>query len=197
MSIMSAFEGAFCRSAPWSLFADRVILPRVGSDQDWNGTVLEIGGGAGAMADRLLTDHPQVEKLVLVDIDPVMVEKAAARLAHHGDRADVVLGDGKILPVDDHSVDVVCAWLMLHHVIDWKPLLAQITTALAPGGRFVGYDLTRAPLGHALHGFTRSEHLLIEPDDLRDELVRLGYEDVDVQSHGLGQVMTFSGWVPR
>ncbi|WP_440712498.1 class I SAM-dependent methyltransferase [Gordonia sp. FQ] len=192
MSVMSSFEGIFCRSAPWGMVADWVILPLIDDDYDWSGTVLELGGGAGTMADRLLRDHAEIEKLVLVDVDPAMVRSAGARLARHGDRAEVVLTDGAALPVDPGSVDVVCAWLMLHHVIEWKPLLEKAFGALRPGGRLVGYDLSRAVLGDVLHGVTRSEYLLIDPGELREELTRIGFGDVQVHSKALGQLMTFT-----
>lgn len=197
MRVMSVFEGVFCRSAPWGMFSDWVILPLVDADgTDWTGTVLELGGGAGAIADRLLRDHDEIDRLILVDVDPAMVASATDRLARHGERAEVILGDGETIPVPDASVDVVCAWLMLHHVIEWKRMLAQAFDALKPGGRMVGYDLSRALLGDVLHGVTRSDHQLIDPDEMREELERIGFADVDVQSKALGQLMTFSAVRP-
>lgn len=196
MSVMSVFEGVFCRSAPWGMFADWVVLPLVDDEYDWSGSVLELGGGAGVMADRLLRDHDEIEKLTLVDIDPAMVRSAQARLARHGERAEVIRTDGEVLPVADGSVDVVCTWLMLHHVIEWKPLLEKAFQALRPGGRLVGYDLSRAALGDVLHGVSRSEYLLIDPDELREELTRIGFVGVDVRSKALGQLMTFTAVSP-
>ncbi len=197
MSVMSVFEGVFCRSAPWGVFSDWVILPLVDAeDTDWSGTVLELGGGAGVIADRLLRDHAEIDRLIMVDIDPAMVASATERLARHGERAEVILGGGDSIPVPDGSVDVVCAWLMLHHVIEWKQMLAQAFAALKPGGRMVGYDLSRALLGDVLHGVTRSEYELIDPDEMREELVRIGFVDVDVRSKALGQLMTFSAVRP-
>lgn len=191
MSVMSRVEGAFCRSRPWSLAVEHVVLPQVAGTADWSGTVLEVGGGNGVMADRLLEQHAQIRKLILVDIDPAMVEAAGRRLAHHGERAEVVLTDGGPLPVPDGSVDVVCAWLMLHHVVDWPPLIADIRRVLRPGGRFVGYDLTAAPLGRMLHGFTRSECVLLRPGELRTELDALGFDGITIEPRAADQLMVF------
>lgn len=197
MSVMSVFEGVFCRSAPWGMFSDWVILPLVDSDEtDWTGTVLELGGGAGAIADRLLRDHDEIDRLILVDIDPAMVKSASERLARHGDRAEVLLNEGATIPVEPASVDVVCAWLMLHHVPEWKTMLAQAFATLKPGGRLVGYDLSRALLGDVLHGVTRSEYQLIDPEEMRAELDRIGFVDVEVRSKALGQLMTFGAARP-
>ncbi|MFT3663324.1 MAG: class I SAM-dependent methyltransferase [Gordonia sp. (in: high G+C Gram-positive bacteria)] len=190
MSVMSRVEGVFCRSAPWGVFADRVILPLVDDDPPWAGTVLEIGGGAGAMADRLLREHDGIDRLILADVDPAMIAAAEKRLAHHGERAEAVLTDGG-LPVPDESVDIVCAWLMLHHVIDWKPLVERAFRVLRPGGRLLGYDLSAGVLGEVLHGVSGSEHLLIDPAELRRELAHVGFEAVEVRPRLLGQLMTF------
>lgn len=191
MSVMSQLEGWFCRSAVWKNLARRSVLPRVTANHRWSGTVLEVGGGAGAMADELLRRQPEIDRLVLVDVDPAMTAAARSRLAGHGDRAVVLDSDGGPLPVPDGTVDTVCAWLMLHHVLAWEVLLRDVHRVLPPGGWAVGYDLTRAPLGHALHGMSRSEHRLIRPDDLRHELVDIGFVDVQVVPAALSQLMTF------
>lgn len=190
MSVMSRLEGRFCRSARWEYFARRSILPRVAANHSWSGTVLEVGGGTGAMADELLRAHREIEQLVLVDVDPAMTAAARTRLAGHGDRALELDSEPGPIPAPDSTIDTVCAWLMLHHVLEWEAMLRDMHRVLRPGGWFIGYDLTDGLLGRALHGVSRSEHRLINPPALRRALTDTGFVDVRVTPTAFGQLMT-------
>ena len=59
MPVMSALEGAFCRSAPWRALARRTVLPWALGGEHLTGDVLEIGGGSGAMADGIAQLFPE------------------------------------------------------------------------------------------------------------------------------------------
>ena len=157
---MSSAEAVFCRSAPWRGFARRVVLPWVLDDTERLGPeVLEIGGGSGAMAQELLTRHPDI-RLTLADIDPAMAAAARRRLAPFGDRVRVTVGDGSRLEFADDSFDTVCSWLMLHHTIDWEGVLAEVVRVTRPGGLIVGYDLTDTALARAVHRLDGSDFRL-------------------------------------
>jgi hypothetical protein len=80
MPAMSRFECAFCRGAGWRAFAGRVVLPWVLRGERLDGDVLEIGGGSGAMAARLLATHPTL-RITVTDYDQAMVAAARTRLA--------------------------------------------------------------------------------------------------------------------
>ena len=140
MPVMSVVERTFCRSLPWRAFAERVVLPWALSGEDLHGDVLEIGGGTGAMAAGVIDRFPHL-RLTVTDIDPVMVAAARKRLATHRE-VTVERADVTALPFADGSFDVVTSYLMLHHVVDWRPALTEALRVLRPGGRLVGYDLT-------------------------------------------------------
>ena len=157
MGVMSGVEAAFCRSAPWRGFARRVVLPWATDGTDVTGSYLEIGGGSGAMAEALLRRHPAV-RLTVTDVDPSMVAAIRARLDVYGDRVQVALADVLDLPYGDGNFDGAVSFLMLHHVIDWPEALAEVRRVLRPGGTFLGYDLTHAPIATAIHRLDRSPH---------------------------------------
>jgi hypothetical protein len=83
---MSRFESVFCRGVGWRAFAGRVALPLALQGDRLEGEVLEIGGGSGAMAARLLATHP-TRRITVTDYDEVMVAAARTRLAPFADRA--------------------------------------------------------------------------------------------------------------
>ncbi|MCW2739181.1 class I SAM-dependent methyltransferase [Nocardioides sp.] len=91
--------------------------------------VLEVGCGAGAMAERI-NALPGV-RLVAVDWSESSVTQTAAR-GVDARRADVCY-----LPFEDDTFDVVHAGWMLHHVRDLDRALAEVRRVLRPGGTFV------------------------------------------------------------
>jgi SAM-dependent methyltransferase len=194
--VMSRAEAVLCRSAPWRLFARRVVLPWALSGHRLTGRVLEIGGGSGAMADTVLRTHPETTELTVVDLDPGMVRSAGRRLAPFGGRADAEVADVTSLPFDGDGFDVVLSFLMLHHVIDWRDALAEAARVLRPGGRLVGYDLCRSGPAVAFHRADRSAVSMITPDELRSGLEAVGLVPASVRRSRGGLVMRFDAHKP-
>ncbi|MCL2543185.1 MAG: class I SAM-dependent methyltransferase [Nocardioidaceae bacterium] len=192
MARMSDLESVFCRTPVWRVFARRFVVPRVLPDAGLGPDVLEIGCGSGAMAAEVLRARPAIERYVATDVDPSMVGLARRQLARFGDRAEAQVVDAAGLPFDDASFDTVCSWLMLHHAIEWERVLADVVRVLRPGGRLVGYDLADSARSRLVHRLTRSEVRMIDPDELRAELVRLGLADVSVEPLGIAGAFAFS-----
>jgi ubiquinone/menaquinone biosynthesis C-methylase UbiE len=184
---MSQFERAYCCSTVWSssssAIARELRAQRLGHD------VLEIGVGSGSVAQRVLSDAPEIA-WTAIDIDPQMTQAAATRLRGFA-RASVRTADATAMPFPDGSFDSVVSCLMLHHIIDWERAVAEVARVLRPGGIFVGYDLTRTPLATLFHRLDGSPHRLIAPNDFRTECARQGLI-TSVQSRLLGHVMRFS-----
>ena len=194
MPTMSAVEQRFCRSAPWSAFARRAVLPWALSGTQLSGEVLELGAGNGAMAEDVMRRDPQI-RLTVTDIDPAMVRAARNRLSG---RAGVTVrqADVTALPFDAASFDAVTSYLMLHHVIDWRAALDEAARVLRAGGVLVGYDLTDTLLARLIHRADRSPHRLLSADELRAGLAAAGFEDVTVRASYRGHVMRFRARVP-
>lgn len=165
MPVMSRVEQAFCRSAPWRLFASRVVLPWALDRERLRGEVLELGGGSGAMASAMLGGFPHVS-LTVTDFDAAMTAAAARRLAPFGERVRVEQADAAHLHYDDASFDIVTSFIMLHHVIDWENAVAEAVRVLRPGGVYVGYDLLQSGVTRLTHHLDRSPHRLMTPNEL-------------------------------
>ena len=175
MPVMSRFEAAWCRSAPWRALARRVVLPWALQGHRPSGHVLEIGAGSGAMAAELLAVCPDIT-MTVTDVDPAMVDAAAARLRTFGERATVQVADATTLPFPDASFDGVVSWIMLHHTVEWENALAEAVRVVRPGGEVVGYDLlSTAPL-RLLHQAERARFRMIRFSELREAVGALAVE---------------------
>jgi ubiquinone/menaquinone biosynthesis C-methylase UbiE len=91
--------------------------------------VLEVGGGEGELAERLIAELGV--KVVAIDQSERMVE--IQRLKGIDARA----GDVQNLPFADEEFDVALAAWMLYHVGDLDCALAELARVLRPGGRVV------------------------------------------------------------
>lgn len=195
MPVMSKAESWFCQSAPWRWMASRLILGWALQGAAPRGSVLELGGGSGAMAAEMLRRCPECE-LTVTDVDPAMVASAQRRFAH-APGVTVRRADATQLPFAGESFDMVVSYLMLHHVIQWRRTLREVSRVLRPGGCFVGYDLIATPLTKGLHKADRSPHQLIGGDELRPALEDAGLEAVRVRVAAGRQAVRFTAVKPH
>ncbi|RYC09569.1 class I SAM-dependent methyltransferase [Nocardioides zhouii] len=138
--------------------------------------VLEVGCGAGEMAERI--DALPGVSLVATDYSDDCVEETAAR------GVDARQADICYLPFDPESFDVVYAGWMLDHVRDIDRALAEVRRVLRPGGTFVavtGGDVG-APEGrrHRFSGETGERMLSRRFSDVRRQDLETATGDVTV-----------------
>jgi SAM-dependent methyltransferase len=91
--------------------------------------VLEVGGGAGAMSERIKVElNAQV---TAVDISERMVDLTRERGIH------ALVADVQSLPFEDGTFDCVVAAWVFYHVADRAKAIGECARVLAPGGRLV------------------------------------------------------------
>ena len=191
MPKMAPSEVRLCTSDGWAAFAGRVVLPRVVGGESIGPDALELGGGAGAMAEQLVARRSEL-RLTTTDLDERMVEAAGRRLARFGDRAIARVADATALPFPDESFDTVLSFIMLHHVIHWEKALAEAFRVLRPGGSLVGYDLLSTGLNRLFHRIDRSPHQLVSLGELRAALDALPVDRALLRPGLGGHVVRFS-----
>jgi len=102
-------------------------------------SVLDLGGGTGALSAALLDGLPQI-RVRLLDVDPEMLGEARRRLARFGER--VSFHEASFFdPLPE--ADAVVASLALHHVHDLgrkTELYRAIREALPAGGVLLNLD---------------------------------------------------------
>jgi SAM-dependent methyltransferase len=106
-----------------------------------NARILDLGGGTGALSSSILAGLPGAT-VVLLDVDPKMLERARTRLAPAGARVSFVEGSfHDSLP----RCDAIMASLSLHHVHDLAAktnVYRAIHAALPAGAPFLNLDAT-------------------------------------------------------
>jgi ubiquinone/menaquinone biosynthesis C-methylase UbiE len=187
---MSRVAQLMCRSAPWGVFARRIVLPWALQRFELRGDVLEIGCGSGAMAAEVLRGFPDVH-LTATDYDESMVKVAERRLSEFGPRTEVRQADATALPFPDASFDAVLSFIMLHHVVQWEQALAEATRVLRPVGRLVGYDLLGDGAGRLLNGGERNTRLM-RSAELRQVLGELAVDGAVAKTAFGGLVARFT-----
>jgi ubiquinone/menaquinone biosynthesis C-methylase UbiE len=100
--------------------------------------VVEVGCGSGAVT-RALASYPRVGEVVGVDPSPIFIDKGR-ELAHDVPNLSFVEGDGRALPLEDESFDVVVFHTTLCHVPGPELALAEASRVLHPGGLLAAFD---------------------------------------------------------
>ena len=130
--------------------------------------VLDLGCGAGDSVDLFRTVDSDVS-WVGADIEESPEVSSRARTD-----ADFVTFDGRRLPFDDGSFELVYCKQVLEHVEHPRELLAEVARVLAPGGHLAGSTSqleafhSRSTLNWTPYGFTRlAEDARLEVVELR------------------------------
>lgn len=105
--------------------------------------VLDLGTGPGMFLRALIERYPHA-KAVGVECAPYMLAAAESL----PDNAEIITADlhDPHLPLDDNSVDVAVASVVLHEMHQPVRTLMEVQRCLKPGGIFYILDWVRAPL---------------------------------------------------
>lgn len=127
------------------------LLPR-----EW--TVADVGCGTGNVAELLA---PWVGRLIAVDRSEPMLAAARKRLAG-AKNIEFVEGEISRLPLGDGAVDAAVCVLVLHHVAEPGPAVAEMARIVRRGGTVLAADMVehgreeyRRMMGHVHLGFSR------------------------------------------
>jgi ubiquinone/menaquinone biosynthesis C-methylase UbiE len=97
-------------------------------------TVLELGCGRGVGA-KLIAETFSPSIIHALDLDLAMVQKARAYLSSRPNDVRLYVADGIMLPFRDGSMDAVFSFGILHHIVDWRAAVAEVSRVLGKGGR--------------------------------------------------------------
>jgi ubiquinone/menaquinone biosynthesis C-methylase UbiE len=93
-------------------------------------TVLDIGAGTGRAIRHLMDNMPE---LSVRGVEPVAARIDQAVEKKGIPRGVIVQGVGEALPFEDASIDVVCAFAMLHHVTNPNDVVSEMLRVARKG----------------------------------------------------------------
>ena len=131
-------QGAFLSTASRISLHIRMGRRIIGSRQfDIRGmkSILDIGSGAGQLAEHLLRYSDRDARITCIDLAHTMLCRARRRLK--SERPAYVAADCSALPFADASFDGATCGYVIEHVPDTRAGLAEIARVLKPGGRLL------------------------------------------------------------
>jgi len=176
----------FCSSPEWQAMIEEQILPPVLRDLDLGDDVIEIGPGPGFTTDVL---RRRVRHLTAVEIDEVLAERLATRLA--GTNVDVVHADATVTGLESGRFTGAGSFNMLHHVPSSRSqdaIFRELARVLREGALLVAADAVYSEDLLAFHeGDTYNP---IDPDGLGERLRAAGFGEIDVDRFEFGWMCT-------
>ena len=141
------------------------------------GRALEVGCGRGCGTDLILRLFG-ADSVDAFDLDPRMVTLARRRLASHGSRVRLWVGDASAISTPDATYDAVFDFGIIHHVPDWRRALAEVHRVLTPGGQFYAEEVLRRVIVHpvARRLVEHPQRDRFDSDDFARELGAVGLE---------------------
>lgn len=131
---------------PHYLGVQDAVLAAVPFKLDEAFEVVDLGGGSGRLAERILTTFPKC-RTTIVDQSPPFLDLARARLAPFGQRANFVLSsiqDEAFLANDLPALapDLIVSTSALHHLepAEKQSVYQASYDALSPGGALINGD---------------------------------------------------------
>lgn len=104
-----------------------------------NSIILDVGCGTGQTAAYLASQYGA--RVIGMDINPVMVQKAQRRIAGFQLPVEIIQGSIENCPIRSYSFDFIISESVLAFV-DKPRALKEIFRLLKNGGRFIGNELT-------------------------------------------------------
>ena len=122
--------------------------------------VLEIGCGQGVGVEIILGLFG-ASRVDAFDLDPRMVAIARRRLASRGSQVRLWVGDAIDIHALDVTYDAVFDFGIIHHVSNWRQVLAEANRVLLPGGLLFAEEpvgwVTKSPFLARLCGYWQED----------------------------------------
>lgn len=135
--------------------------------------ILEIGCGSGFGAELIMKSNPK--SYLGIDIMEDQIDLARSR---NLPGANFELMDAtKISSLGQYSVDEIVDFRILHHIPEWKSVIAECFEVLSPGGAMYIIEPYRAlsKLADAFLEWQHPEEALFTVAEFKNEMEKLGF----------------------
>ncbi len=137
----------FLGSETWAKFVLEVavadLVRLIGQPQQSTPVVLDVGCGQGK-SFSLLKQKFNPQRLIGIDTDPAILEKARAQARQDGVEVELMAGDGAAIDLADNSVDIVFCHQTFHHMVEQEKAMVEFYRVLKTGGLLLFAESPRA-----------------------------------------------------
>lgn len=145
------------------------IMDLIGNGNGW---ALDVGTGAGKMAEALTSYGYRV---VSIEYNKEILEKTKRRFEEMGiDNVLFINGDAHEMPFLDDTFDLVVTYNAMHHMADYKKVLDEMWRVCKKDGRRFVIELNsqgRERVKKAHEGRGHKHEVTIDINDIRDYIV--------------------------
>jgi SAM-dependent methyltransferase len=145
--------------------------------KNFDGDILEIGGGSGKLANLILANSENVSKYIVVEPNPMFEENEKLKVVKTFFNQNLVL--------DEKTVRTVVLSQVLEHVYDPRDFLSQIFNFLPLGGKFVfGYPNLEFLFSNKFTNAINFEHTFLMTEYFVDYLlIESGFKILYKENH--------------
>jgi len=143
------------------------------------GRYLDIGCGTGAAAIHVARLHGM--QTVGLDVGREQVE-VAMHNALPEQKARFLTGDASRLPFRSESFDVVACSMVMHHVRNWKSVLAEVVRVVKPSSFIIYRDFAAANWAGTLLARVTGRHGILTEPFLRSLALRFGLRQISAST---------------
>jgi excisionase family DNA binding protein len=144
-------------------------------------TLADLGAGDGYLSRAV---SPKVEQVIAVDISGEMLKELGRKAAQEGlGNIRTIKADGCDLPLEDESIDLVCANMFLHHLEEPMMAIREMRRILKPGGSVFLADLRE----HGNREFKERMHDVwqgFSQNDVKEWFVKCGFRNISFDTAG-------------
>ena len=138
-------------------------------------TLVDLGAGDGYLSRAI---SAQVDKVIAVDISGEMLKELQKKAAQAGlANIQTIESDSCDMPLEDESVDLVCANMFLHHIEEPIMVLKEMRRILKPGGQVFLADLKE----HDNKEFKEKMHDVwqgFSQNEVREWFLKCGFKNI-------------------
>jgi ubiquinone/menaquinone biosynthesis C-methylase UbiE len=142
----TAFGIWFLQTHTWTLHvlerAFKDLEPLIPERRASYPVVADVGCGFGRSLTKLHARFAP-QRLIGMDIDPIMLEASAKEVAGAGIRAEFIQCSSSHMTLEDNSVDLLFCHQTFHHLIEQEEAIQEFFRVLKPGGVLLFAESTK------------------------------------------------------
>jgi ubiquinone/menaquinone biosynthesis C-methylase UbiE len=169
---------------------DKVLMDALESLDVRNKKIVDLGCGEGSHAKMI--KELGADSVIGVDMSEGMIAVAQEKVGKNSQDINFVVADGKCLPIQSESADIVFSNFVLHYFPDAREVFNEISRVLKDDGYFIGtFNITDVEEGFE-HLYNQKMPIVLGEGDRTVKI-----ENLIKSRHEIEEAMTNAGLVVK